>query len=92
VFTRVVDGVEMHDRVEYEMPLGPLGRIAHWLVVRRQLAAIFDIRARAIGQRFGAPESAQRASTADAAGDFSVASQAVPASRAVDPSGEAKGS
>jgi ligand-binding SRPBCC domain-containing protein len=34
----------MHDRVEYELPFGPLGRLVHWLLVRRTLAAIFDYR------------------------------------------------
>jgi ligand-binding SRPBCC domain-containing protein len=42
----------MRDRVEYELPLGPLGRIAHTLFVRRQLEAIFDFRARAIAELF----------------------------------------
>ena len=54
VFTEVEGGVEMLDRVEYEMPFGPLGRVAHALVVRRQLTAIFDFRALAVSRRFGA--------------------------------------
>lgn len=31
----------MRDRVEYELPFGPLGRVAHRLAVRAQLAGIF---------------------------------------------------
>jgi ligand-binding SRPBCC domain-containing protein len=54
VFTPVAHGVEMYDRVEYEMPFGPLGSAAHRLLVRRQLDAIFDFRARAVSARFGA--------------------------------------
>jgi ligand-binding SRPBCC domain-containing protein len=37
-------GTVVHDRVEYELPLGPLGALAHALLVRRQLARIFDCR------------------------------------------------
>ncbi len=47
-FRSVPRGVEMTDRVEYELPLGPLGDIAHSLMVERQLRAIFDYRARRI--------------------------------------------
>jgi ligand-binding SRPBCC domain-containing protein len=36
--------VEMHDDVNYQIPLGPLGRFAHWLFVRRMLDKIFDYR------------------------------------------------
>jgi ligand-binding SRPBCC domain-containing protein len=46
-------GVEMSDRVDYELPFGPLGRIAHALLVRRQLRKIFDFRATAIEEIFG---------------------------------------
>ena len=51
-FKEVTDGVEMYDRVEYELPLGPLGRFAHLLMVRRQLGAIFDFREKKIGETF----------------------------------------
>ena len=37
-------GVLMCDRVDYALPLGPLGRAAHALAVRSALAAIFDYR------------------------------------------------
>ncbi len=43
-FHAVACGTQMIDRVEYEMPLGPLGRLAHWLFVRRWLTRIFDYR------------------------------------------------
>ncbi|MEO6871075.1 MAG: SRPBCC family protein [Chthoniobacterales bacterium] len=35
---------EMHDLVTYVPPFGPLGAIANWLVIRRQLEKIFDFR------------------------------------------------
>ncbi len=41
-------GTLMIDRVLYQMPLGPLGWLAHELFVRRQLATIFDYRFRVI--------------------------------------------
>lgn len=34
----------MHDHVEYRLPLGPLGTLAHALAVRRMLERIFDFR------------------------------------------------
>ena len=37
-------GVLMHDRVEYELPLGILGELAHDIFVRRRLKRIFDYR------------------------------------------------
>ena len=47
-------GTLMRDRVEYELPLGPLGALAHGLLVRRQLRAIFDHRRDAIARLFPA--------------------------------------
>lgn len=41
------------DRVEYELPFGPLGGLAHRFFVARQLRAIFDYRRRAIAEIFG---------------------------------------
>ena len=57
-FDPVEGGVEMLDIVEYELPLGPLGRVAHALVVRQQLNRIFDFRRDVIARLFpqdGAP-------------------------------------
>ena len=54
VFRAVPGGVEMTDDVQYRLPFGPLGRLAHWLVVRHQLSRIFDYRARAIRRLFPA--------------------------------------
>jgi ligand-binding SRPBCC domain-containing protein len=41
-------GTVMRDTVRYGLPLGPLGALAHRLVVRRDLAAIFAFRQRAV--------------------------------------------
>ena len=40
-FRAAPGGVEIEDVVDYELPLGILGRLAHALLVRHQLAAIF---------------------------------------------------
>jgi ligand-binding SRPBCC domain-containing protein len=48
LFRAVPGGTMMSDRVEYELPCGPLGALAHWLRVRRDLDRIFDYRERAI--------------------------------------------
>lgn len=39
---------QMIDRIEYQLPLGPLGWLAHALFVERQLQHIFDYRFRVI--------------------------------------------
>lgn len=52
-FRRVEDGIEMEDVVDYELPFGSMGRIAHGTIVRTQLDAIFAFRRRAIAARFG---------------------------------------
>ena len=52
-FRAVPGGTEVVDRVQYELPLGPLGKIAHALFVRRQLATIFDYRERTMSELFG---------------------------------------
>jgi ligand-binding SRPBCC domain-containing protein len=57
LFRSTAQGVIMTDRVEYRMPLGLLGRIAHRLVVRRQLEEIFDHRTERIAELFGRTES-----------------------------------
>ena len=52
-FRAVPGGTEVVDRVQYELPFGPLGAIAHALFVRRQLKTIFDHRERTMSQLFG---------------------------------------
>lgn len=63
-FEDVPGGTLMRDRVEYELPLGLLGDLAHALVVRRALARIFDFRRRRIAELFapGGPGASARAS------------------------------
>ena len=43
----------MTDRVQYELPFGILGKVAHSLLVSRQLRDIFDYRGRKIRKIFG---------------------------------------
>ena len=46
-------GTLMTDFVRYALPLGLLGTIAHGLIVKRDLNAIFDYRFIRIAERFG---------------------------------------
>lgn len=48
-------GVRMCDRVEYELPLGPLGELAHIMFVRRRLQQIFAHRRETLQRLFAAP-------------------------------------
>jgi ligand-binding SRPBCC domain-containing protein len=52
LFREVPEGVEMVDVVEYRLPHGPLGRLVHGAVVRRQLESIFDYRRDVISRLF----------------------------------------
>jgi ligand-binding SRPBCC domain-containing protein len=52
-FRPVDGGVECRDTVHYALPFGWLGRLAHWLFVRRQLEGIFAHRTRVLAERFG---------------------------------------
>ena len=48
VFEPACDGSIMHDVVRYGLPLGPLGSLAHLVLVRRDLERIFDFRCDAV--------------------------------------------
>lgn len=49
----VEGGVQMHDIVDYALPLGFLGTLAHAIFVKRQLRNIFQFRESALEARFG---------------------------------------
>lgn len=63
-FRAAEDGTVIRDYVEYALPLGPLGWLAHKVLVRRDVEAIFDHRQAVIAEIFvrtycaGAPQSA----------------------------------
>lgn len=52
-FIEVEGGTLMRDTVEYALPLGPLGRLAHALLVKSSLRRIFDYRRDVLQRRFG---------------------------------------
>ena len=47
-FRAVGDGTEVTDTVTYALPLGPIGQLAHVVLVRRQLESIFEYRKRVL--------------------------------------------
>jgi len=47
-------GTLIRDSVRYELPLGPLGALAHAAIVRRDLERVFDYRQQQVERRFGA--------------------------------------
>ncbi|MBL7964522.1 MAG: SRPBCC family protein [Flavobacteriales bacterium] len=51
-FEPVEGGVRMKDRVEYELPLGPLGALFHDWLVGPRLQRIFDFRYRTLERLF----------------------------------------
>jgi ligand-binding SRPBCC domain-containing protein len=54
-FEAVPEGTRMHDRVEYALPLGPLGELMHRLLVRRRLERIFEFRRHVLEGLFPEP-------------------------------------
>ena len=55
-FSAVPEGTLMTDRVRYQMPAGPLGRIVHALWTRQTLDRIFDYRFEKIEELLGTAE------------------------------------
>jgi ligand-binding SRPBCC domain-containing protein len=51
-FKEVEGGVEMTDEVNYAIPLGMIGKLAHWIFVGREVNAIFDHRHRILEEYF----------------------------------------
>lgn len=51
-FEETAGGTLMRDRVEYRLPFGPLGALAHKLFVARRLDQIFTFRAQVVQQLF----------------------------------------
>ena len=56
-FVDVPGGTRMDDTVDYELPFGPLGEIAHSIFVARSLEKIFDYRTEQIGRMFGSAQA-----------------------------------
>jgi ligand-binding SRPBCC domain-containing protein len=52
-FEAVAGGTLMRDVVQYELPFGLLGRLMHGCLVRADLKAIFDYRARRVADLLG---------------------------------------
>jgi ligand-binding SRPBCC domain-containing protein len=42
----------MRDHVKYVLPLGFLGRIAHYLLVKKKLNEIFEFREKVLNKKF----------------------------------------
>ena len=52
MFKETEAGVEMTDEVKYALPLGVLGALAHYIMVKKQLRIIFDYRRTVIEKIF----------------------------------------
>jgi ligand-binding SRPBCC domain-containing protein len=53
LFLEEEGGTRMEDRVTYRPPLGPLGQLAHTLLLRRQLARAWRVRREGIARYLG---------------------------------------
>ena len=59
-FINEIDGgIEMEDVIDYKIPLGVLGQLAHPILVKKQLLQIFGYRERTLQERFGQLEHYQ---------------------------------
>ena len=52
-FKEIHGGVEMLDRVNYQLPLGGVGRLVHPFLVERKLHEIFNYRIKRVEEIFG---------------------------------------
>ncbi len=43
-FEAVEKGIMMYDRIQYQLPFSYLGKIAHWLFIRKKIEEIFNYR------------------------------------------------
>jgi ligand-binding SRPBCC domain-containing protein len=62
-FRETPQGTLVGDRVDYSLPFGHLGRMAHAAIVNKQLRAIFDYRQKAIIEMLGGRVTELRAPT-----------------------------
>jgi ligand-binding SRPBCC domain-containing protein len=60
-FEDVEEGTLVSDRVEYRLPLGALGEVAHPIMVGRTLARIFDHRRDRVAALLGSPPASEQA-------------------------------
>lgn len=51
-FVETPNGILMTDSIQYKMPLGILGELAHTIQVKQQLNSIFDFREKTVNQYF----------------------------------------
>ncbi len=51
-FKQKDDGIEMYDEVNYVLPFGFIGKIAHALFIRKKIEGIFKYRAKVVEQLF----------------------------------------
>jgi len=56
-FKAIPNGVEMTDTVYYALPFGILGRIAHFIFVKKKLKTIFNFRVQSLTSFFGSYKS-----------------------------------
>ena len=54
-FDEIDAGTSIRDKVDYELPFGPLGTMARALFVRGSLESIFQYRRQAVADIFGSP-------------------------------------
>ena len=52
-FKEIDGGIEMTDIVNYKMPFGFIGEVAHWLFVKKQIESIFEYRNQRLEEIFG---------------------------------------
>jgi ligand-binding SRPBCC domain-containing protein len=63
-FIKEIDGgVEMEDIIDYKIPLGVLGQIAHPIIVKNQLKKIFEFREKKLIELFGTVNGAPKTIT-----------------------------
>ena len=62
-YKEIPGGVEMEDIVDYKVPAGFLGRLAHPYLVKPKLDEIFEYRKKALEEKFGVYKNPEQTAT-----------------------------
>lgn len=76
-FVALNGGTQVDDEVTYELPLGPLGAIAHHVLVRPELERVFGHRARSVEAIFASPQPNPDRTTVAVAGGTGFVGRAI---------------
>jgi ligand-binding SRPBCC domain-containing protein len=52
-FSSIENGILMTDNIYYKLPFGPIGKMAHYFKIKKDLETIFSFRQKTLEKKFG---------------------------------------